>query len=114
MIVMKKTKEIGILKSMGATRKSIWFIFTFEGVLIGVVGAILGTLLGLFLCWSLRTWLPINIPDTIYQIDKLPAEVSWPFVAFINIASVLICWLATLYPAWRASALRPVEALRYE
>ena len=114
MMVMEKTKEIGVLKSMGSTKGSIWFIFTFEGTLIGVVGAILGTLLGLFLCWSLRTWLPINIPNSIYQIDKLPAEISWSFVAFINVASLVICWLATLYPAWRASTLKPVEALRYE
>jgi lipoprotein-releasing system permease protein len=114
MMVMEKTKEIGILKSMGATKRSIWFIFTFEGTLIGVVGAILGTLLGLFLCWSLQTWLPIGIPSTVYQIDRLPAEVSWLYVALINVASMVICWLATLYPAWRASTLKPVEALRYE
>ena len=114
MMVMEKTKEIGILKSMGATKRNIWFIFTFEGTLIGVVGAIIGTLLGLFLCWSLRTWLPIPIPSTVYQIDRLPAEISWPFVGFVNVASLVLCWLATLYPAWRASRLKPVEALRYE
>jgi lipoprotein-releasing system permease protein len=114
MMVMDKTKEVGILKSMGATKRSIWFIFTFEGTLIGILGSILGTLLGVFLCWSLQTWLPIRIPNTIYQIDKLPAEVSWSFVAFVNVASLVICWLATLYPAWRASTLKPVEALRYE
>ena len=114
MMVMSKTKEVGILKSMGATKRSIWFIFTIEGTLIGVVGAIMGTLLGVFLCWSLQTWLPIPIPNTVYQISKLPAEISWPFVAFVNVASLILCWLATLYPAWRASRLKPVEALRYE
>ena len=114
MMVMAKTKEIGILKSMGATKRNIWFIFTFEGTLVGVAGAVLGTLLGLFLCWSLQTWLPIRIPNTVYQIDKLPAEISWPFVVFVNVASLMLCWLATLYPAWRASKLSPVEALRYE
>jgi lipoprotein-releasing system permease protein len=114
MMVMEKTKEVGILKSMGSTKRSIWFIFTFEGTLIGIVGSVLGTLLGLFLCWSLETWLPIKIPNSIYQIDKLPAEVSWSFVAFVNVASLVVCWLATLYPAWRASTLKPVEALRYE
>jgi len=114
MMVMEKTKEVGILKSMGSTKRSIWFIFTFEGTLIGILGSILGTLLGLFVCWSLETWLPINIPNSIYQIDKLPAEVSWSFVAFVNLASLVVCWLATLYPAWRASTLKPVEALRYE
>ena len=114
MMVMQKTKEVGILKSMGATKRNIWLIFTFEGTLVGVIGAILGTFLGLFLCWSLRTWLPIRIPNTIYQIDRLPAEISWSFVIAVNVASMLLCWLSTLYPAWRASRLRPVEALRYE
>jgi lipoprotein-releasing system permease protein len=114
MMVMEKTKEIGILKSMGATKRSIWFIFTFEGTLIGCVGAVLGTLLGLFLCWSLQTWLSIPLLSSVYQIDKLPAEVSWFFVASVNAASLVVCLLATLYPAWRASTLKPVEALRYE
>ena len=114
MMVMAKTKEVGIIKSMGATKRNVWFIFTIEGTLIGFVGAILGTLLGVFLCWSLRTWLPIHIPDTVYQINRLPAKISWSFVAFVNAASLALCWLATLYPAWRASRLKPVEALRYE
>lgn len=117
MMVMEKTKEIGILKSMGATKKSIWLIFTFEGTLIGIIGSFLGSFLGVFLCWSLETWLPIRIPGnlaTVYQIDRLPADISWAFVVFVNISSLLICWLATLYPAWRASNLNPVEALRYE
>lgn len=114
MMVMDKTKEIGILKSMGATKKSIWYIFALEGTLIGVIGSALGTLLGAFLCWSLETWLPIKIPGAVYQIDRLPAEVNWYFVLFVNVSSLLICWLATLYPAWRASMLKPVEALRYE
>jgi lipoprotein-releasing system permease protein len=114
MMVMSKTKEIGILKSMGATKRNIWLIFTSEGTLIGVIGAIMGTLLGVFLCWSLRTWLPIPIPNAVYQIDRLPAEISWSFVIFVNAASLVLCWLATLYPAWRASRLKPIEALRYE
>jgi lipoprotein-releasing system permease protein len=114
MMVMDKTKEIGILKSMGSTKRSIWSIFVFEGTLIGVIGSALGTLLGVFLCWSLETWLPIRIPGTVYQVDRLPAEISWLFVLFVNISSLLICWLATIYPAWRASTLRPVDALRYE
>jgi len=114
MMVMEKTREIGILKSMGATKRSTWFIFTFEGTLIGFLGAILGTLLGIFLCWSLRTWIPIGIPNSIYQINRLPAEISWPFVGFVNASSLLICWLATLYPAWRAFSMDPLEALRYE
>jgi lipoprotein-releasing system permease protein len=99
---------------MGATKRNIWVIFTFNGALIGVAGSILGTLLGMFLCWSLETWLPLPIDMTVYQIDRLPAQISWPFVGLVNAASFLLCLLATLYPAWRASRLKPVEALRYE
>lgn len=114
MMVMSKTKEVGILKSMGATKRNIWLIFTFDGALIGIAGAILGTLLGAFLCWSLQTWFPMPLKDTVYQIDRLPAKISWGFVALVNLASLGLCLLATLYPAWRASRLNPVEALRHE
>ena len=101
MMVMAKTKEIGIIKSMGATKRNIWLIFTFEGTLIGVAGAILGTLLGVFLCWSLRTWLPISIPNTVYQIDRLPAEISWPFVVWVNLPRALKIFFLVASPFTR-------------
>ena len=114
MMVMEKTKDIGILKTMGATKGSIRYIFIIEGSVIGILGSVLGTLLGLVLCWVIKSW---NIPmpyTEVYQISTLPAKINWGFVAMVNTVSLLICWIATLYPAWHASNFNPVEALRYE
>jgi len=114
MMVMDKTKDIGILKAMGASKRGIRKIFTIEGGVIGILGAIIGTALGSFLCWSLETWFPIYLDSEVYQISRLPAKINWIFVLCVNIGAVLICWLAALYPAYRASVLDPVEAIRYE
>jgi len=114
MMVMEKTKDIGILKAMGATNRSIRLIFTIEGIVIGILGSIFGTLLGLLLCWLLENWIRIPMKLEVYQISHLPVKISWVFIAFVNVVALLICWIATLYPAWHASRLNPVEALRYE
>lgn len=114
MMVMDKTKDIGILKAMGASKKSIRKIFTLEGGLIGIFGAAIGTALGLLLCWSLETWFPIYLNSEIYQISRLPAKINWLFVLGVNVGAILICYIAALYPAHRASTLDPVEAIHYE
>jgi len=114
MMVMEKTKDIGILKAMGATNGSIRLIFTIEGIVIGTLGSFFGTLLGLFLCWLLENWIRIPMKLEVYQISHLPVKISWVFVAFVNAVALLICWIGTLYPAWHASRLNPVEALRNE
>lgn len=114
MMVMDKTKDIGILKAMGASKKGVRRIFTIEGGLIGVFGALIGTALGLFLCWSLNSWLPIRLNSEVYQISRLPAKVNWLFVLGVDIGAMLICYCAALYPAYKASTLDPVEAIRYE
>jgi len=114
MMVMEKTKDIGILKAMGASKKGVRKIFTIEGFAVGILGALIGTALGLFLCWSLNTWFPIHLNSEVYQISRLSAKVNWPFVSAINVGAVLICWFAALYPANKASKLNPVEAIRYE
>ena len=114
MMAMEKIKDVGILKAMGARKESIRLIFIIEGSVIGILGAIFGTFLGLGLCFLIQTF---NIPmpyTTVYQISTLPAKINWPFVALVNAVSLFICWIATLYPAWHASNMNPVEALRYE
>jgi lipoprotein-releasing system permease protein len=114
MMVMKKTKEIAILKSMGATRQSIMRIFVMDGLLIGFLGTTLGLVLGLTLCSLLKRYEFIKLPRDVYLISTLPVKIQTLDVALIVGAAMLISFLATLYPSWQASRLDPVEAIRYE
>ena len=172
MTVMEKTRDVGTLRTLGSSRGSVMGIFIIQGSVIGILGTLLGTGLGLILCgllssnsvrpspwWALvvavpvlfqvlialrrlipksggfktALWLfwlvsigfglyclvkPISLVELglsqIYQMNQLPIKVNWFFVCFINGLSFLICWLATLYPAWQAANLNPVEALQHE
>ena len=172
MMVMEKTQDIGILRAMGASKKGIRRIFIRQGGIIGILGSILGTALGVYVCWrlefqignvprwygllillvpvKLHVWrrilrLPINATallliwciaaalslyfiaqpiylddilgknlSGVYQLNRLPVKISWLFVIFMNVFSIGTCWLAALYPAHKAAALNPVEALRHE
>lgn len=172
MMVMEKTRDIGILRAMGASKPGIKKIFILQGGIIGILGSLLGTVLGLYVCWRLEyqiasfpRWygllflllpffaqvcrrilpLPVNATailflwcisiglflyclaqpiylndifgkdlSSVYQLDRLPVRINWSFVVFMNLLSIGVCWLAALYPAWQASKLNPVEALRYE
>jgi lipoprotein-releasing system permease protein len=113
MIVTQKTREIGVLKSMGANNTSILRIFLFYGVTIGIVGTAVGVVLGLCLC-ALLSLIRYGLPDAVYGIDTLPVAVEPLTVFIIIVASLSICVLASIVPAWQASRLNPVEALRYE
>ncbi len=172
MTVMEKTKDVGTLRTLGSSRGNIMRIFMIQGSVIGTLGTMLGTALGLALCWLLSSnaerpsywyvivlavpislqvlialwralpnrggwkfgiwalWIigigfalycavrPISFSELglshIYQMNQMPIKVNWFFVIFINVLSLLICWLATLYPAWQAANLKPVEALQHE
>ena len=172
MTVMEKTKDVGTLRTLGSSRGNIMRIFMIQGSVIGTLGTMLGTVLGLSLCWLLSTnterpsywytlalavpillqiliasqhalrrkggwkfaigvlWLigigfalycavrPISLVELglsqIYQMHQLPIKINWLFVIFINVLSFVICWFATLYPAWQAANLKPVEALQHE
>lgn len=173
MMVMEKTREVGILRAMGASKGSIRKIFVIQGTVIGILGALLGTGFGLVICWFLELQIPrpsrwfallillpigihfvlrrvkplhIGLKGTltliwmaiiglslfcliqpiyldsifgqdfsqVYQLNRLPVKINWVFVGFMNLLSFTICLLATMYPAWQASKLNPVEALRYE
>lgn len=173
MTVMEKTRDVGTLRTLGASRGNIMRIFMIQGSVIGMLGTFAGTALGLGLCWLLSTnvvrpspwivlgivaililcqvvlvfrklihnprirkiifvflWMlvvcfalyclvePISLKELgfseIYQMNQLPIKVNWFFVGFINVLSFVICWLATIYPAWQASNLNPIEALQYE
>ncbi len=114
MIVMEKNKDIAILKSMGATSANIMKIFVYEGLIIGGTGAILGLIGGTTICLLLSHYQFIHLPKDIYYISTLPVEIRGWDIFFIVIAALTICFLATLYPSWKASRLDPVEAIRYE
>ena len=122
MMVMEKTGAIAILKAMGASNRGIYRIFMIQGLVIGLVGMIIGTIAGLVLAWNLpaiaaqiESWLGIQFfPPDVYVIDQLPVEIRPLDVVAIVVTSVCVSFLATLYPAWNASRLDPVVALRYE
>jgi lipoprotein-releasing system permease protein len=113
MLVTEKGREIAILKSMGATNGGILRVFFAEGLYIGLVGLVLGLVFGIGNCIFLsRFGLPLD-PD-VYYIQKLPVVMRAGEIASVAAAAVGLCCLATLYPAFLASRMRPVEGLRYE
>ena len=114
MTVLEKTKDIGILKAIGATRVNTMAIFAMQGGFIGIIGTFLGTAMGLGICWCLKTYKFITLPPEIYYIDKLPVRIDMGDIYLIIASSILISFIATIYPAYKASRLEPVEALRYE
>jgi len=114
MLVTEKRREIGILKSMGATSLGILRIFVLEGWVTAFSGAALGTGVGLGLCYVLDRYRFIRLPADVYFIDTLPVRVEWVDVAWIAASVLVIAALSTLYPAWRAARLDPIEAIRSE
>jgi lipoprotein-releasing system permease protein len=114
MLVMEKTRDIAILKAMGATTASIRKIFVMEGFLIGISGTLLGLLGGFILCSLLKKYQFIELPRDVYYISTLPVKMEALDVGMIALAAIFISLVATLYPSWQAAKLDPAEALRYE
>ena len=122
MVVMEKTKDIAILKSMGATGTSIMKIFVLEGLIIGIAGTVIGVLGGLLVAYNLEFIVDLIKTVTgfelfsrdVYYLDHFPSKVVPRDVLLISLTAVLISFVATLYPSWQGSRLPPAEALRYE
>ncbi len=114
MVVMDKTKDIAVLMTLGATRRMIRKIFALEGLLIGVAGTFAGTVLGVVLCYLLRRYQFIRLPSDVYYISTLPVDLSPAILLLVGSCSIVICFLATLYPSRQASLVDPAEAIRYE
>jgi len=114
MVVMEKRKDIAILQSMGATRESIRRIFLFKGCVIGVVGTTLGVLLGLAVCLLIQKYRFIELPKDVFLISTVPVRIYLSNYLLVAFASLLVCLLASIYPARQAAKLDPVEIIRYE
>ena len=114
MIVMEKSREIAILKSMGASGRSVMKIFMFSGLIIGVIGTMLGAGIGYGAVLLITKTGLVSLPKDVYQVSHLPLSITGLDVLFISLVALGISFLATIYPAWQAAKQDPVEVLRYE
>jgi lipoprotein-releasing system permease protein len=114
MNVIEKKREIAILKAMGATDRGIMHIFMLQGFLIGIFGTIMGVTGGYLLCYILNTYEVIKLPADVYYLSHLPVKTKFTDFLTVSVSAVVISFLATLYPAWQAAKVDPVEPLRYE
>jgi lipoprotein-releasing system permease protein len=114
MMILEKRREIGILMGMGAGSRSIMRIFMYNGIVIGFLGSTLGVALGVLVCFIQYHYRLIPLPGEIYFIDTVPVMISWTDVIAIYVVANIICFTATLYPAWSASRVLPAESIRIE
>jgi len=114
MIVMEKSREIAILKSMGSPERSVMKIFMFSGLIIGIVGTVLGSVIGYSAVVVIAQSGIITLPKDVYQVSHLPLSITGYDILFISLMALGISFLATIYPAWQAARQDPVEVLRYE
>ncbi len=122
MTVTDKQADIAILRTLGASPLSIMKIFIIQGALVGLIGTAIGVSLGVLIALNIDVMVPFIeglfgvqfLPSDIYLISNLPSDLRWPDVSRIGGMAVVLAFLATLYPSWRAARVRPAEALRYE
>ena len=114
MSVIEKRRDIGILRSMGVTEKSVLKIFMFEGLLIGIIGTLLGLIIGYLVCYIQIKYNIYPLDPSQYKIDSLPIEVRLSDFLFISGVAMLLSFLASLYPAKRAAKVNPISAIKWE
>ena len=114
LLVMEKTRDIAILKTMGASSRSITLVFLLQGTIIGVLGTLVGATAGTLVSWVFDRYRLITIPSDVYQVSYLPFKLM-PFdLAVVVVGAIVVCFVATLYPSRQAARLDPAQALRYE
>ena len=114
MMVMDKTREIGILKSMGATNVSIKRIFVFQGAFVGVCGTLIGSIIGYLLCFIQDRYKVLSLPSEVYFVSAVPMDLQIRDFIAVTVVALFLCWLSSFYPAQKAAKLDPVDAIRSE
>jgi lipoprotein-releasing system permease protein len=114
LLVMEKHRDIAILKTMGASARSVTFIFMAQGLIIGIVGTVVGAALGYGISYIADRYRLIRIPIDVYQVSHVPFTVLPLDFLLVVVCAVLVCFVATIYPSRQASRLDPAQALRYE
>ncbi|MFC2092558.1 FtsX-like permease family protein [Bacteroidota bacterium] len=114
MTVIEKKRDIGVLKAMGASNKIITKIFLFEGIAVGVIGMVAGSLIGLLVILAQKYFEFYTIDSSVYQFDALPVELRFTDFIFVPFAAFILCFLASLYPSRKAAKLDPIESIRWE
>jgi lipoprotein-releasing system permease protein len=114
LLVMEKSRDIAILKTMGSPAKSIRRIFMLQGLIIGIIGTAGGTILGVALIYVMDRYKLIHVPIDVYQISYIPFTLLARDLIAVVVAALLICFVATIYPSRQASKLDPAQALRYQ
>jgi lipoprotein-releasing system permease protein len=114
LLVMEKSRDIGILKTMGTSPQRISAIFMLQGVVIGLVGTTVGAIGGLSVCWLMDHYRLLRIPQDVYQIAYVPFVVRPIDFTVVIAGTMIVCFLATIYPSRQAARLDPVQALRFE
>jgi lipoprotein-releasing system permease protein len=114
MLVLEKKRDIGILKALGADIRTIRRIFTYEGLVAGVLGGTAGIFLGFVICYLQYRYHFIKLPGDVYIINFFPILMRWPDFVLVWITAVALSFIAAYYPAYKASKLEAAEAIRYE
>ena len=114
MLVMEKTKDIGILKTIGLSDKQIYRIFILNGFYIGLIGTIIGTIIGLLIVYGQQRYRWLSLPSDVYFLNTLPVDIEFWDIFLVDLSAIILCIIASIYPARKASKLEPIKAIHYE
>ncbi|MGD0339332.1 MAG: ABC transporter permease [Bacteroidota bacterium] len=113
MVVLEKTRSIGVLRTLGSRRSGVWKIFLYEGLFVGLIGTLLGDILAFILCWIQLQYHPFAIPENVYFMTAVPILLRPEYFIIVSCLSIVLCFFATLIPARLAARVNPIQAIRF-